>query len=65
MKYSALFTSMVRAPTSMFELRTAMKTSLRRTRAARIASGSTSIWYSRTKPPTEATSLTPSADNSA
>ncbi len=64
-KYSARLISITRAPTSRFEPRTARKTSSSLTPCARMASGSTSIWYSRTKPPTEATSATPSADISA
>ncbi len=62
MTYSTLLTSIVRAPTSTLDIRTALKISSSVTLKARIASGSTSIWYSCTKPPTEATSLTPSDD---
>ncbi len=58
--YSARFTSIVRAPTSRLDRRTAFITCVRLIPAARIASGLTSTWYSRTNPPIDATSETPS-----
>ena len=63
--YSTRLISIVRAPTSTFDMRTAANTCSSVTPYARIASGSTSTWYSRTKPPIEATSDTPSHPASA
>jgi hypothetical protein len=59
--YSTRFSSVVRAPMSRFEFCTAAKISSSDTPAARAASGSTSTWYSRTKPPMAATSEMPCA----
>ncbi len=57
--YSARLISIVRAPVSRLALRTASAISPSVTSAASIACGSTSTWYSRTCPPTLATSATP------
>ena len=64
-RYSTWFTSMVLAPASRLLLRTACITWWMPMPKAFSASGSTSTWYSRTMPPMEATSLTPSTPFSA
>ena len=56
-----MFTSIVSAPMSRLLFFTAFITSITDTLNEYIASGFSSIWYSLTNPPADATSDTPSA----
>ncbi len=58
--YSVPLHSSRRPPASLFEARTAAVTLVSGTSSAASRTGSTVIWYWRAKPPTVATSATPS-----
>ena len=62
-RYSTLLISIVSAPISRLLFLMALMISITETLKAYMASGFNSIWYSFTKPPAEATSDTPSAED--